>query len=433
MVVTEASYPLTFRKNDAKKLGEYLKQRHSVNLIGMKRVGISNFLRFFLSHKNTVPTYISPDQKHLFIPVDLNDLVEREIYPFWNLTLKRILDASEEAKLPSDVTRKINALFTKTIQMQDLFLIIDNVRRALTLISEKGYYPTIFFLRFDRLKDAFNPTFFDNLAGLKDATHERLEYVFTTYRSIDSIFPTSRTTLAGFAQHMYVHPGTVDDMRVIYDAYRKRFDFTLSESLEKSLFSLVGGNVQYLQLALIILNEKRETGVSSERELQQLLLSDERINLQSEELWDSLTKEERKVLLQIVKAHKLQDADKTKAAYLWETGFVIEPAGKLSVFSPLFESYVMHVEREESKKNQTWHLTRKENLLFNLLKSQVGEISEREKIIEVVWPEYREFGVSDWAIDRLVARVRTKLREQDSPYEIITVRTRGYKLTMATE
>ena len=47
--VIEASYPITFRQNEARVLGEHLKNRHSVVLIGMKRVGISNFLRFFLN------------------------------------------------------------------------------------------------------------------------------------------------------------------------------------------------------------------------------------------------------------------------------------------------------------------------------------------------------------------------------------------------
>ena len=79
------------------------------------------------------------------------------------------------------------------------------------------------------------------------------------------------------------------------------------------------------------------------------------------------------------------------------------------------------------------HLTRKEHLLFTLLETHLGDICERDEIIEVVWPEYKEFGVSDWAIDRLVARVRVKLREQNSPYEIVTVRTRGYKLSTVKE
>ena len=98
--IAEGYYPLTFRQEEAQQLGKYLQQRRSVNLIGMRRVGISNFLRFFLHHKDIVETHISFKQKHLFIPIDLNDLVEREIYPFWTLTLKRIVDACEAIDLP---------------------------------------------------------------------------------------------------------------------------------------------------------------------------------------------------------------------------------------------------------------------------------------------------------------------------------------------
>ena len=90
-------------------------------------------------------------------------------------------------------------------------------------------------------------------------------------------------------------------------------------------------------------------------------------------------------------------------------------------------------EKEDNKTGPVIHLTRKEHLLFTLLESHIGNICEREEIIETVWPEYKELGVSDWAIDRLVARVRVKLKQQGSPYEIVTVRTRGYKLSAIKE
>ena len=108
--VLEASYPITFQQKEAEKLGKYLRMRQSVNLVGMKRVGISNFLRFFLSHEEIIPTYISKKEKHLFIPVDLNDLVEQEIYPFWTLTLKRIVDACDSSSLPDETKTKVNDL-----------------------------------------------------------------------------------------------------------------------------------------------------------------------------------------------------------------------------------------------------------------------------------------------------------------------------------
>lgn len=430
--VTEASYPLSFRQEEAKKLGEYIKQRQSVSLVGMKRVGISNFLRFFLNHKDVVHKYISIDQKHIFIPVDLNDLIEREIYPFWTLVLKRIVDALETTELPEDTKKKINALFLTSIQSQDRFLLIDSIRRSLTLISENDIYPTLFFLRFDRLKDAFNPSFFDNLEGLRDASHDRASYVFTSFRSLDSLFPEVKNRLSVFAQVMHVHPATEKDMAIIYESYKKRYNFELKAEVEHALFQLVNGNVQYLQLALILLNEKKETKITNQEELLKVLIADERITLESEELWESLSKEEKQVLLPVANGQPVPAEEKAKAMYLWDTGFIQENDGKEVVFSPLLQHYLVGKDAED-KKTQVVDLTRKEHLLFSLLESQIGEICEREKIIEVVWPEYQEFGVSDWAIDRLVARVRVKLRQQNSPYEIVTVRTRGYKLSVAKE
>jgi len=427
--VLEAAYPITFQKDDAARLGEYLRQRQCVNVVGMKRVGISNFLRFFLRHNDIIPTYISKQDQHLFIPVDLNDLVEQEIYPFWTLTLKRILDSTEQSNLAPSIKTRISDLFDKSIQFQDLFLVIDNIRQALNLLVDSGVYPTIFFLRFDRLKDTFNPSLFDNLEGLRDASHSNVAFVFTSYRSLGSSFPGARSSLSVFAQTMYLKPATEEDIKTVYEAYSHRYKLTLDQKTEKALFSVVGGYMQYLQLALIRLEELNPKKPLSESEILDALLSDERIALQSEELWESLSVEEKHVLLLILNNQKIDKTIKEKARYLWDTGFVAEKDGETTIFSKLVSSYIEQVEHEERKKRKTAHLTRKENLLFTLLKSQLGEICEREKIIEIVWPESQEFGVSDWAIDRLIARVRVKLREQDTPYEIQTVRTRGYKLT----
>ena len=80
--VTEASYPIEFRAGDARKVGRSLAHHDSVVLIGAKRVGISNFLRFFLYHEAIASTYIKNSTPHVFVTVDLNDLVERNIVPF---------------------------------------------------------------------------------------------------------------------------------------------------------------------------------------------------------------------------------------------------------------------------------------------------------------------------------------------------------------
>lgn len=426
----EKYYPVTFRKKDAVTLGGHLGNRHSVVLTGMKRVGISNFLRFFLYHKDIATTYIKDGKKHLFIPVDLNDLVEREIFPFWTLTLKRIADEVENLSIDPEIKKYVETLFLDSIQSRDLFLTIDSVRRSLIKLVESGFLPDLFFIRFDRLKDVITPEFFANLEGLKDASHNKLSYIFTSARSLYDLSPSvfSKASLSLFSYDMFIKPAQEEDAKIIFETYKKRYKLNLSPVLEKKLFDLVDGYIQYLQLALIIFNEKKESTGNIKTDSLNNLFDDERINLQSEELWESLSKDEKQILLKVIRGESIKTDDKKKSSYLWDTGFVIKEKSGNDIFSPLFRHYLKRIEREELTESLTVEFTKKENLLFTFLKNNVSEICEREHLVGQVWPEVEALGVSDWAIDRLVARVRNKLKILKSKYEIQTVKTRGYKL-----
>lgn len=425
--IVEKTYPLTFHKNDADTLGKHLKNRHNVVLIGMKRVGISDFLRFFLYRPDIVETYIGDGKKHIFIPVDLNDLVERELRPFWILTLKRIADTVAISITASDeVKKKMEALFSESIQTQDTFLTIDNIRKSLLLLVSNGYMPTLFFLRFDRIKDVATPEFFSNLEGIKAATNGQAAFLFTSYRNLDVLSPHAfpKASLQAFAHTMYFKPAVEEDIMVVYNTYKERYDLSIAAELQKALLALVDGYGQYLHLALVILQEKQDGLPTSKEALEALLLKDERIYLQSEELWESLTVDEQDIIKRVQKGEKLSPGEKVLGKYLWDSGFLNQ---KDAIFSPLFSHYVAQKEKKIVDVSNT-DFTKKEQKLFNLLKENLNEICEREKIIESVWAEVEELGVSDWAIDRLVARVRNKLKLQKSGYEIQTIKTRGYKL-----
>lgn len=427
--VIEKDYPVTFREEDARELGKQLAHRHSIDLVGMKRVGISNFLRFFLYNQAVVPTYIHPSDKYLFVPIDLNDLVEREIFPFWALTMKRVVDAVGRSHFSDLDKKQIESLFLSSIQTQDLFLLIDSVRRLVGEIVDHDITVVLFFLRFDRMKDVVTPSFFDNLQGLKDAANQKLAYVFTGERSLDvlspSVFP--KASLSVFSKVLSMKPANPKDTKIIYETYKRRYNLSLSPTIEEALLHLANGYVQYLQLAMIILNEKKEQMPKTSEELFELLSRDERIVLQSEELWESLSKEEKEVLMKALQGQTVSPEEMAEASYLWDCGFVVEIGQEQKLFSELFAHYLL-VRDEAKQDNHVVHFSKKEHLLYTLLEQHVGDICEREKIVETVWPEYSEFGVSDWAIDRLVARVRSKLKQQKSQYEIVTIRTRGYKL-----
>lgn len=423
--IEESLYPLSFRKKDAKDLGEYLKNRKSVVLVGMKRVGISNFLRFFLYHEAIKKKYINDNKKHLFIPIDLNDLVERELYPFWVLTLKRIEDAVQSSDLSLEGKQYIDTLFLDSIQSKDLFLTIDCIRKSLLYLVEHKISPTIFFLRFDRMQDVVTPEFFANLQGLIDASHSNLSFVITSARSLESLAPEvfSRASISAFARTMYVAPGSSEDAQIIFDHTTKKNNMIFSPVSRKKILSIVDGYAQYLQFAISYLHEKKKSNI--DEKLFDELIKDERIALQSEELWESLRPEEKEVLLAYFENGKVSEEEKNRGSYLWNTG-MIQEGGKL--FSPLFEEYVNQAVKIKKEPAQRKELSKKEHLLLTLLEENRGALCEREVIIQKVWPEVESYGVSDWAVDRLVARLRQKLKQTNSKFEIVTVKTRGYKL-----
>lgn len=429
--VIETQYQISFHKEEATVLGQHLKSRQNVVLIGMRRVGISNFLRFFLYHKDIKATYIGDGKNHLFIPIDLNGLVEREIYPFWTLTLKRIADAVNASSLPTKVKKSIETLFLDSIQTQDLFFTIDSVRKSLLVISQNNVMPTLFFILFDRMKDAVTQEFFANLQGVRDATNQIASYVFTSFRPLDNLAPKvfTKTALITFAQNMYIPPVRQQDIEIIFETQRQRYGVEISPSFKSDLLDIIDGYVRYLNLSLTILNEKRDHLNDGKDSLLQMLVKDERIILQSEELWESLTADEQDVLKKIQKGTGVSDEEQERSKYLWKTGFLTRSEiGEDNFFSPLFVHYLREREGKDAQEAQPVEFTKKEHLLFDLLKNNLSEICDREKIAGSVWPEVEEFGVSDWAIDRLVARVRNKLKAKKSNFEIQTIKTRGYKL-----
>jgi hypothetical protein len=430
--ITEMQFPLGFRDKDARALGIQLEHRQSVQLIGMKRVGISNFLRFFLYHKDIKRLYIPKDGKILLIPIDLNNLIEREVFPFWRLTFKRIVDTVESSVLDTSLKQKISDLFDNSIQSGDLFLTFDGVRESLVELVKASIYPTLFFLRFDRMSDSATPEFLNNLQAMQDATNQKLSYVFTSYRELDVLAPKtfSRQTMSSFAATQYMKPANSTDMDSMFGALSDKYHLSLPPAIRQLIIDMSGGHAQYVQLALVVLHEVTlKKKILSEEDITQALENDERIILQSEELWESLTEEEQEIVRRVVDGKKISADEREKGQYLWNTGFIGERNGMSMLFSPLFELFVENSGKRKSQQPALVEFSKKEHMLFELLKKFPNQIVEREKIVELVWPEYKEYGVSDWSVDRLVARVRGKLKKQKNEYEIVTIRTRGYKLT----
>lgn len=429
-MVIEKDYPITFRQEDATRLGEHLRNRHSVDLIGIKRVGISNFLRFFMNNEEIAKTYIHVNEKDIFISVDMNDLVEIDANQFWILTFKRIIDTLENYSIKADIKKRLNDAFIKALKMKELFLTIDAIRSALNTLINEDYLPTIFFLRFDRLKPIINQDFFSNLQGLKEGTNNKIAYVFTSFKGLNEISPEvfDKKSLSVFCQSQYIKPAKESDMEIVFDTFAQRYNIVPHKELKKNIIAYSGGHVQYLHLSLILLNEHSKNNQIDLKKSFDILNNDERISTLSEEIWESLDTDSKKISHYILDKKKIEPDMEKKSQYLFDVGFFRDKDDLVMIFSPFFSSYLEHVLHTEATKDKNVEFTKKENALFILLLDNLDKIVERDKIIETVWPEAAELGVSDWTIDRLISRLRIKLINQKNKYSVVTIKTRGFKM-----
>jgi hypothetical protein len=425
--VVESGYPITFRQKEAQELGAHLRNHNSVVLVGMKRVGISNFLRFFLYHDKIDEVYIHNGLPQLFIHVDLNDLIERNLSAFWTLLLTRLVDGVQRSDLPEAQKRECRKLFVQSIQLKDHFFTVDSLRKVLEVLTTGGVYPTLFLLRFDRLSDVVTPEFFANILGLHEAVKHKVSMVFTSHRPLSDIAPDvfTKSSLSVFSKDMYLPTAPASDMGVILETLEGQYNASFEKNVRDALIEVSGGYVQYLQLAVIRLHQEKSIPATAQK-LTEILSKDEQIALQSEELFESLTKKEKEILLSVSQGNSVSKEERQTGEYLWNTGIIVDDKETCRLFSPLFASYVENLSSDTQSGKE---LTKKEHILFTFLQSHEGELCERDAIIEAVWAENKDLGVSDWAIDRLIARLRSKLKAQGSPYQVVTVVTRGYKLT----
>lgn len=417
----ENKYPAHFRQEDTKILAQHLLDHSSVVLVGMKRVGISNFLRFFLNSSVVSEQYFQRSTL-LFFTIDAHDLVECAISPFWTLVLKRMTDVVEESQLSDSIKKKSREYFLESIQLKDTFYTFDCVQKLCAQVSQVGYYPVLVFTRFDRLLPAFTHEFFANLQGLKDAAG-KLSYIFTSYRPLEQLQPEIFTpsSMSVFAHNQYLKPASQKDAQVVLNTLMDRYSVHISQKHQQALLQASAGHVQYLHLGLLAYKESADKHHFS-FSVQQLQ-ENESIALQSEELFEGMTAKEKGLCVKIAENQTLTKEELKEAEYLYNTGLINEHH---SLFSELLTHYIRKTASHQNGKQK--ELSRQEQTLFNLFLENLSILVERNTIVETVWPDQAEDGVSDWAIDRLVARLRQKLKARNEPYKIKTIVTRGYKL-----
>ncbi|HID87484.1 MAG TPA: FHA domain-containing protein [Anaerolineae bacterium] len=137
---------------------------------------------------------------------------------------------------------------------------------------------------------------------------------------------------------------------------------------------------------------------------------------------------------QLIEPYVLQDGDEIQIALRFRLFFVDAEAT-----APLFFEDRGGLRLDKGAK-RVWvrgqelvpPLSSAQYRLLELLYDRMGKVCSRDEIVQAVWPEAVEEGVSEQAIDALVRRLRNRIGEVDPSHQyIVTVRGHGFRLDNA--
>lgn len=159
------------------------------------------------------------------------------------------------------------------------------------------------------------------------------------------------------------------------------------------------------------------------------------VRLSLEQFYTSLCPSEKEVLQSLIMGKKIQEGDeKHSLEYLQKIGLVKE--NKITI--PFITSYIREYLPRMSAdvKDNTIqinsvsvdsHFSPKEKRAFKALISKKNQIVSRDELAKAIWPVDTEENYSDWAVDRIVARLRDKIEKIGFSKDVIkTLRNKGY-------
>lgn len=229
------------------------------------------------------------------------------------------------------------------------------------------------------------------------------DFVYLIFSDIVEAYSSLQTKNIAYSKFItFLKPLDYPDVQRLVKEFARRFKHSLSKSEVRLVYKISGGHVGMTKSLYFYLRDGSEIKNISD------ILNNFSIRTRLENMLLGLTKQDM---------YDLRNGRHNDV--LSALGFVAN--GK--IFSVLLKKYLESI-FDYSYKNT---FTSVETGLLELMKNK-DEIVDRQEIAETIWGENWEEKYSDWAIDQNMHRLRKKLRESKSVYNIVTKKGRGYVL-----
>ncbi len=304
-------------------------------------------------------------KKYQFYLIDLNLIPERSSLSILNL----IYGAMSEWKIDGRLNEG-----EIVVRIQNKLNEIEKLKKKVVFIFDS----------FENLADVENKFLFKSLATLVDQNRDMVTCIFSLEKEVDG------KILDVFTDKYFIKPLNKADFDWFIQGLQENYSsIIISSEVKKMIYQASGG---YMAVA-----KRMFEAVISGIDLPELI---------------------RNPKLSIHLAYQLD--------------LIIESGGDMLTSIPILDTYKKNKNNPDQVLDEIGdlkidkRLTASEHKLLEFLLSKKGKITTRDDSIDAVWGKFATKGVADHALDQLVHRLNSKLK--NSSVKLETVRGRGHIL-----
>jgi len=447
--------PDTLRREDSTYVLNRVLDGDCSAVVGGSNTGKSYLLRNLADSQVQRRLLGEVTSNYLFVYVDFNLMLEATEQGFYELILRCLMEELAKQDPRAEYLVSLKGSYETLVEPPSAFQISLSFSEGLTAVCQAASKNLVLlFDEFDEPFEQIEGRAYLNLRALKDKYRQRLTFVTATNRRLSNI--RRGRDVDEFVELFepftrFLGPLVESDVAAVVDSVAEQEGYTFDEQDLKFLHHHADGHVGLLLAVCRALGEVtgepvRDAGQDwlIHRQVRELLDRDLNVQGECRKLWDDLTEEQQDAMMAVVGSE--EDVDERALESLQNKGLL--RTGEELLFSPVFEGFVRRQRltrrrryegvRVDVESGTVWvdarqapTLTDLEYRLLLLLYGRLNKICDKYQIVEAVWGEEYIDQVDDARIDKLLSRLRAKIEpDPRNPRYIITIRGRGYKLTI---
>ncbi|MDD3647973.1 MAG: winged helix-turn-helix domain-containing protein [Candidatus Dojkabacteria bacterium] len=381
-------------------------------LITIPNFGAKSFIKYLLEHPEVIGLEFKQkinESSYLFL--EINGIQTKE--ELWSLIGDQLNENIDIFEARTKVTQDniIKSLKEISKQNKNIVIIINSAEEILN--NKKIIANPIYCLASLTSFIKFIPIFYQELS------EDELIEIYSSLKITNS---------------RYLEVRSNEDMKVLIEKEERWYSYTIPPKVKERIVKLAGG---YSSLARALLSLANKNYKDFLEMSDKVLSQNQTIAIWLMRVYQSLSDASKNKLAQLLVSPKLEPSDYHE--YLTKTGIVKQGNNKIILFTPLFEHFLRRIAQQKKQFNEVGKkifflglpldeiLSNQEYQVLERLWKGKNRVVTRENLARIMWGKNWKEKYSDWAIDRVVHKIRNKLG--DSERQIVqTLKGKGFKL-----